>query len=183
MMVQAIRLTGVMALVAGATIAVPAQQPDNAGPNRRLEGDWVRIDLEGSGRFGGLTSKFTPAVLTPEAAARGERAAAGAVAPDAAARRREQAPRRIPSACRTSPWRCPARIPRGAATARCCSIPIRAACTSSSRKTKSSSPANAAACGTSTWTAGRIQRTGRRRRPDIPLDATKATCSLSRPSA
>jgi hypothetical protein len=70
-MIQAIRLTAVVALVAGATIAVPAQQPDNAGPNRRLEGDWVRIDLAGSGTFGGLTSKFTPAVLTPEAAARG----------------------------------------------------------------------------------------------------------------
>ncbi len=77
MIVQAIRLTGVMALVAGATIAVPAQQPDNAGPNRRLEGDWVRIDLAGSGTFGGLTSKFTPAVLTPEAAARGRAGGGG----------------------------------------------------------------------------------------------------------
>ena len=76
-MVQAIRLAGVMALVAGATIAVPAQQPDNAAPNRRLEGDWVRIDVEGSGSFGGLTSKFTPAVLTPEAAARGRAGGGG----------------------------------------------------------------------------------------------------------
>jgi hypothetical protein len=70
-MAWAIRLAGVMALVAGATIAVPAQQPDNAAPNRRLEGDWVRIDVDGAGSFGGLTSKFAPAVLTPEAAARG----------------------------------------------------------------------------------------------------------------
>ena len=76
-MVRAIRLAGMMALVAGATIAVPAQQPDNAAPNRRLEGDWVRLDLAGSGTFGGLTSKFTPAALTPEAAARGRAGGGG----------------------------------------------------------------------------------------------------------
>src|SRR5262249_35229416 len=32
-----------------------------------LEGDWVRLDTAGSGDFGGLTSKFMPAALTPEA--------------------------------------------------------------------------------------------------------------------
>jgi hypothetical protein len=70
-MAQRIRLAAAAALVAGATIAVPAQQQDNSTPNRRLEGDWVRVDLAGSGSFGGLTSKFTPAELLPEAAARG----------------------------------------------------------------------------------------------------------------
>src|SRR5688572_471220 len=34
-----------------------------------LEGGWVRIDADGSGSFGGLTAKFAPAMLTPEAAA------------------------------------------------------------------------------------------------------------------
>ena len=77
-MSQAIRLAGVIALVAGATIAVPAQQPDNTlDANRRLEGDWVRIDVVGAGSFGGLTSKITPAALTPEAAARGRAGGGG----------------------------------------------------------------------------------------------------------
>ena len=75
MIVHAIRLAAVMALVASA--AVPAQQPDSAGSSRRLEGDWVRLDLAGSGTFGGLTSKFAPAVLTPEAAARGRAGGGG----------------------------------------------------------------------------------------------------------
>lgn len=69
-MVQAIRLAAGAALVAGATAILPAQQPGNAAPDRRLEGSWVRLDLAGSGTFGGLTSKFAPAALTPEAAAR-----------------------------------------------------------------------------------------------------------------
>jgi hypothetical protein len=34
-----------------------------------LSDGWVRIDTEGSGSFQGLTEKFAPAVLTPEAAA------------------------------------------------------------------------------------------------------------------
>jgi hypothetical protein len=70
-MAQRIRFAAAMALVAGATIAVPAQQQDTSTPDRRLEGGWVRLDLAGSGSFGGLTSKFTPAELLPEAAARG----------------------------------------------------------------------------------------------------------------
>jgi hypothetical protein len=67
-----------MALVAGAAIAVPAQQqPDTTAPNRRIEGDWVRIDVHGSVTFDGLTSTFTPAALTPEAAARGRAGGGG----------------------------------------------------------------------------------------------------------
>lgn len=50
--------------VAAASIG-NAQQP--AIPD--LTDGWVRIDTEGSGDFGGLTSKFAPAVLTPAAAA------------------------------------------------------------------------------------------------------------------
>lgn len=42
--------------------SAPAAIPD-------LEGGWVRIDPEGSGSFGGLTSKFPRAVLTPAGAA------------------------------------------------------------------------------------------------------------------
>lgn len=33
--------------------------------NHHLEGDWVRTDLSGSGSFGGLSDKFSKAVLTP----------------------------------------------------------------------------------------------------------------------
>jgi len=69
-MAQAIRLAMVAALIGGLTAVLPAQQSSGAAPNRRLEGDWVRLDLAGSGSFGGLTSKFAPAELTPEAAAR-----------------------------------------------------------------------------------------------------------------
>jgi len=68
-MAQRIRLAALVALVAGVTIGLPAQQPADSTPNRRLEGDWVRLDLAGSDTFGGLTSHFTPAALTPAAQA------------------------------------------------------------------------------------------------------------------
>lgn len=48
---------------------VSAQRPA-AAPNRRIEGHWIRTDPNGSGSFGGLTSAFTPAQLTPEAVSR-----------------------------------------------------------------------------------------------------------------
>jgi hypothetical protein len=48
--------------VAQRSANIAAARPD-------LEGGWVRIDPEGSGSFGGLTSKFSRAVLTPAAAA------------------------------------------------------------------------------------------------------------------
>lgn len=75
-MIRRVRLHAVHVLTAaaflgGLTIAVPAQEPGTSAPDRRLEGDWVRLDLEGSGSFGELTSHFTPASLTPAAAARG----------------------------------------------------------------------------------------------------------------
>jgi hypothetical protein len=53
----------------GGNPVLTAQQqsalPSGAG---NLEGGWVRLDTAGSGSFGDLTSKFTPAVLTPEGA-------------------------------------------------------------------------------------------------------------------
>lgn len=70
-MVHIIRFAAAAALVMGAATAVPAQQPTSSSPNRRIEGDWVRIDPDGSGSFGGLGSNFARAQLRPEAAARG----------------------------------------------------------------------------------------------------------------
>jgi hypothetical protein len=47
---------------------VAAQRPAAPAVPDLTDG-WVRIDTEGSGSFNGLTEKFAPAVLTPEAAA------------------------------------------------------------------------------------------------------------------
>jgi hypothetical protein len=56
-------------LAAAAIVVVSAQTaPQSLSGVERLEGDWVRIDPDGSGDFGGLTSKFTPASLTPQGA-------------------------------------------------------------------------------------------------------------------
>src|SRR5689334_89318 len=44
-----------------------ASSPSPATGYERLEGDWIRIDPDGSGTFDTLTSKFTQASLTPEA--------------------------------------------------------------------------------------------------------------------
>lgn len=41
----------------------------NTGTAHKFEGGWVRTDTNGSGSFGGLTSTFEKASLTPEAAA------------------------------------------------------------------------------------------------------------------
>jgi len=41
-------------------------KPDSLTGIERLEGDWVRIDPNGSGDFGGLASTFAPASLTPQ---------------------------------------------------------------------------------------------------------------------
>ena len=46
------------------TIQSVAQTPQPpVSRQRSLEGDWIRTDQSGSGDFGGLTSKFAPAVL------------------------------------------------------------------------------------------------------------------------
>ena len=68
----------------GVRPAVAQTKPESLTGVERLEGDWVRIDTAGSGDFGGLTSKFTPASLTPSGAtamAEGARAAAAARGP------------------------------------------------------------------------------------------------------
>lgn len=41
---------------------------DSVEVNRRIEGDWVRLDTSGSGSFDGLASKFQKAKLTPAGA-------------------------------------------------------------------------------------------------------------------
>lgn len=61
------------ALTVGVLSGVSAQtKPQSLSGVERLEGDWVRIDPNGSGDFGGLTSKFTPASLTPQGTAAAE---------------------------------------------------------------------------------------------------------------
>ena len=70
----------VLILAAGAialsavVIARPSAQtkPQSLSGIERLEGDWVRIDPNGSGDFGGLTSKFTLASLTSQGTAAAE---------------------------------------------------------------------------------------------------------------
>ena len=72
------------AVLVGAVPAAAQTKPESLTGIERLEGDWVRIDSSGSGDFGGLTSKFTPASLTPQGAsamAEGARAAAVARGP------------------------------------------------------------------------------------------------------
>ena len=56
----------VVGLLGPATLL--AQAPLQSA-DRRIEGHWVRTDPAGSGSFGGLTSRFAAAQLTPEAAA------------------------------------------------------------------------------------------------------------------
>ena len=57
-------------LLLGVLLAAPLSAQAPAGsPTRRIEGHWVRVDVAGSGTFGGLASTFVPAVLTQEAAA------------------------------------------------------------------------------------------------------------------
>jgi hypothetical protein len=55
-------------LLAATAVGVSAQQRQPSTIPDLTDG-WVRIDTEGSGNFGGLTSTFTPASLTPAAAA------------------------------------------------------------------------------------------------------------------
>ena len=62
-----VALAASAALTVGVFAGVSAQTKPQSLPGvERLEGDWVRIDPNGSGDFGGLTSKFTPASLTPQ---------------------------------------------------------------------------------------------------------------------
>ena len=67
----------------GASTHTSAQaNPQSPSDVDRLEGDWIRIDTEGSGTFDGLNAHLTPASLTEEGKAAAQ-----------AARRRQAAPR------------------------------------------------------------------------------------------
>jgi len=69
----AVLAASAVALTAAVVIQTSAQtKPQSLSGIERLEGDWVRIDPNGSGDFGGLTSKFTPASLTPQGVAAAE---------------------------------------------------------------------------------------------------------------
>jgi hypothetical protein len=66
----ALAAAALVAAASGTAPFVSAQQPaGKATAVQSLEGDWVRIDPHGSGDFGGLTSTFAPASLTPEGSA------------------------------------------------------------------------------------------------------------------
>jgi len=69
----ALAMAGIVAFTFGAGARPSAQtRPESLQGIQRLEGDWVRVDPNGSGDFGGLTSKFTPASLTPQGSAAAE---------------------------------------------------------------------------------------------------------------
>ena len=61
--------TRCLAAVACALLCAARPSLAQQTPIPDLTDGWVRIDTEGSGSFGGLTSKFPQAQLTPEAAA------------------------------------------------------------------------------------------------------------------
>src|SRR5205814_361879 len=50
------------------TIRLNAQQAASgaSAPGHHIEGDWVRLDLQGAGSFGGLGAQIPPAELTAE---------------------------------------------------------------------------------------------------------------------
>src|SRR5262245_43367299 len=58
------------------TPSLHAREPAQA-PDTRLEGDWVRIDPDGAGNFGGLGASIPPAQLLPGVAAGGGRGGRG----------------------------------------------------------------------------------------------------------
>jgi hypothetical protein len=68
-------------MVAATTASLAQTKPESLTGVERLEGDWVRIDPNGSGDFGGLASTFTPASLTPQGNAAMEAGQRQAAAP------------------------------------------------------------------------------------------------------
>lgn len=87
-MARALCALGLFLLVFGTWKSKRTRAEDQSSdPNPALEGDWVRTDTNGSGDFGGLNSKVTPAQLTPQGqalAARGGRGRGRGGAPPAA---------------------------------------------------------------------------------------------------
>ena len=77
-----ILVTAVCVFLVGTTEWLLAQtKPESLSGVERLEGDWVRVDTNGSGDFGGLASTFTPASLTAQGAAAMEAGQRQAAAP------------------------------------------------------------------------------------------------------
>jgi len=77
-----ILLTTICVCLVGATEWLLAQtKPESLSGVERLEGDWVRVDPNGSGDFGGLASTFTSASLTAQGAAAMEAGQRQAAAP------------------------------------------------------------------------------------------------------
>ena len=73
--------TVLLLMVVAAAPTMAQTKPESLTGVERLEGDWVRIDPNGSGDFGGLASTFTPASLTPQGNAAMEAGQRQAAAP------------------------------------------------------------------------------------------------------
>jgi hypothetical protein len=70
------RTVGVVVSLLSLVPALPARAQGRA-PDTRLEGDWVRIDPDGAGSFGGLGASIPPAQLLPGVTAGGGRGGRG----------------------------------------------------------------------------------------------------------
>ena len=92
-------LLGTLVLITPLGRTVYAQP---AAPAHRLEGDWVRIDPDGAGSFGGLGASISPAQLLPGVGGGRGGVAAAAGAADAARRRPVRRPAPTLKVCRTS---------------------------------------------------------------------------------
>lgn len=68
-------LSAVCCGLAAFSIATATNADDRLSHGHSIEGDWVRVDTNGSGSFDGLTSSFAPAQLTPAAQAAAAEAA------------------------------------------------------------------------------------------------------------
>ena len=74
MKTAAVVLLGTLFVVSTVARAVHAQP---AAPSNRLDGDWVRIDPDGAGTFGGLGASIPPAQLLPGVSAAAGRGGGG----------------------------------------------------------------------------------------------------------
>jgi hypothetical protein len=86
------RVVGVLLSLTLAASLAAQQQPAASVPD--LEGGWVRVDVDGSGSFGGLAARFPRAVLTPTAQAAAAEQAKRAAQPRFDFGRDASAPRR-----------------------------------------------------------------------------------------
>src|SRR6187399_679407 len=73
------RITFVSLFLLMASAGWPAASPQQSlASDRRIEGDWVRVDYEGAGSFGGLNASVPPAQLLPGVSAPGRGGGRGA---------------------------------------------------------------------------------------------------------